>query len=209
MRPPAWMTLRPRPVAAANVAAGTVTVTIDVDTTAMVEGLRAMGKAAEGAVASMNALMRSNLRACGRQLQAQRDARHAGQAMRWYVRGAMDPAYADPAARDACVRRIMAGRDHPPAHFADLAASFLRGWVEHRDGTECACTMTDPKWWTMYGGATEPGSQWEWNPDCPVHPPRSWQHPHPMAFYRVRYVAGMSVPGQPLPALWSDLDDNL
>lgn len=35
---------------------------------------------------------------------------------------------------------------------------------------ECICPMTDPSMWTTYGGATEPGSTMEWDPDCPVHP---------------------------------------
>lgn len=34
---------------------------------------------------------------------------------------------------------------------------------------ECACFMTDPKTWTTYGSAAEPGSMWEPNPDCRVH----------------------------------------
>jgi hypothetical protein len=29
--------------------------------------------------------------------------------------------------------------------------------------------MTDPKTWTTYGSAVEPGSMWEPNPECRVH----------------------------------------
>ncbi|TIH27051.1 hypothetical protein D4765_18775 [Subtercola vilae] len=35
----------------------------------------------------------------------------------------------------------------------------------------CTCTYTDPKYWTTYGSATEPGSMMEPEPDCPVHFP--------------------------------------
>lgn len=34
---------------------------------------------------------------------------------------------------------------------------------------DCTCTQTDPKYWFVHYGAVEPGSQWEQNPDCPVH----------------------------------------
>ena len=37
----------------------------------------------------------------------------------------------------------------------------------------CTCFWVDPKLWTMHYGAAEPGSQREWNPDCPEHPPAS------------------------------------
>lgn len=36
---------------------------------------------------------------------------------------------------------------------------------------ECTCFWTDPKYWTTYGSAAEPGSQMEPNYDCPVHFP--------------------------------------
>lgn len=40
----------------------------------------------------------------------------------------------------------------------------------------CECFVTDPSTWLSaascgYGGGYEPGSQMEWNPDCPAHPP--------------------------------------
>lgn len=34
----------------------------------------------------------------------------------------------------------------------------------------CECFVTDEKSWFRYGSAVEPGSQMEWNPDCPAHP---------------------------------------
>lgn len=37
----------------------------------------------------------------------------------------------------------------------------------------CTCYQTDPKTWTRYGGAIEPGSVWEPNPDCLVHFPEN------------------------------------
>ena len=43
------------------------------------------------------------------------------------------------------------------------------------DAPECECPWTDPSTWLSaascgYGGGYEPGSQREWNPDCPAHP---------------------------------------
>jgi len=37
------------------------------------------------------------------------------------------------------------------------------------DADTCTCFWTDPKYWFVYYGAVEPGSQIERNPDCPVH----------------------------------------
>lgn len=44
------------------------------------------------------------------------------------------------------------------------------------DAPACECFWTDPSTWLSaascgYGGGYEPGSQMEWNPDCPAHPP--------------------------------------
>ncbi len=41
---------------------------------------------------------------------------------------------------------------------------------------ECTCWMTPPHMWLSaascgYGSGYEPGSMWEWNPDCLAHPP--------------------------------------
>jgi hypothetical protein len=42
--------------------------------------------------------------------------------------------------------------------------------------TSCLCFWTPEETWLSaascgYGGGYEPGSQMEWNPDCPAHPP--------------------------------------
>lgn len=44
------------------------------------------------------------------------------------------------------------------------------------DEVQCECFWTPPEMWLSaascgYGGGYEPGSQQEWNPDCPVHRP--------------------------------------
>jgi hypothetical protein len=38
-----------------------------------------------------------------------------------------------------------------------------------RTAEKCACYWTDPSTWTTHYGAAEPGSQREWNPECPEH----------------------------------------
>ncbi|QFP94866.1 hypothetical protein SEA_MARSHAWN_80 [Mycobacterium phage Marshawn] len=44
--------------------------------------------------------------------------------------------------------------------------------------TTCRCSMTPEHLWTRYGSAVEPGSQWEQNPLCPVHPAEvAWRDP--------------------------------
>lgn len=51
----------------------------------------------------------------------------------------------------------------------------LRAHIRHEhDG--CVCFWTPPETWLSaascgYGSGYEPGSQMEWNPDCPSHPP--------------------------------------
>jgi len=42
-------------------------------------------------------------------------------------------------------------------------------------GDGCECWVTPERYWLSaascgYGGGYEPGSQVEWNPDCPKHP---------------------------------------
>lgn len=37
-------------------------------------------------------------------------------------------------------------------------------------GGGCECWVTPEHMWTRYGDAVEPGSRFEWNPDCPKHP---------------------------------------
>lgn len=38
-----------------------------------------------------------------------------------------------------------------------------------RRDRECTCYPTDPAMWTTHGGAVEPGSMYEPDPDCPRH----------------------------------------
>lgn len=57
--------------------------------------------------------------------------RKAGLEARYYVRGAMDPTYATPEARDAYVKNLCSQAGSPVTDFHALAAAFLRGWVEH------------------------------------------------------------------------------
>jgi hypothetical protein len=33
----------------------------------------------------------------------------------------------------------------------------------------CTCPVTDRATWVTYGDAVEPGSQRQWDPDCPEH----------------------------------------
>lgn len=47
-------------------------------------------------------------------------------------------------------------------------ASLHRRWIVRP--VECICEMTPERYWTTHYGAVEPGSQWEWNPDCRQHP---------------------------------------
>lgn len=54
----------------------------------------------------------------------------AGLEAKYYVRGAMDPAYANPDARDSYVRTLSLAWKRGP----NYAAAFMRGWVEHRVG---------------------------------------------------------------------------
>lgn len=39
--------------------------------------------------------------------------------------------------------------------------------------SDCTCTVTDPKTWTTYGSAVEPGSMMEPDPDCVAHFPEA------------------------------------
>lgn len=100
----------------------------------------------------------------------------AGLEARYWVRGGLDTRYRDPEARDALVRDLMRGKELPPPCLLDakeraqVATAFLAGWAQsYPEPPACACWMTDPSTWFTYYGAVEPGSQWEWNPDCPVH----------------------------------------
>lgn len=62
--------------------------------------------------------------------------------------------------------------------------SVAAGKVEDMDDDGCECFWTPPEMWLSaascgYGGGYEPGSQMEWNPDCPVHRPTATQDPTP------------------------------
>jgi hypothetical protein len=48
---------------------------------------------------------------------------------------------------------------------------YLGDAAPHMLAQACICTVTDPKAWTMYGGAVEPGSTMEPDPGCPEHFP--------------------------------------
>lgn len=61
-----------------------------------------------------------------RRLDAYADVIRSGRWGRWFVRGAMDPSYASPAARDRQVKRLARLGQF------DEAAAMLRGWVQHR-----------------------------------------------------------------------------
>lgn len=46
-----------------------------------------------------------------------------------------------------------------------------------REQIGCTCYMTDPSTWFHYGGAVEPGSQWEPNYECFKHFPHEQHNP--------------------------------
>jgi hypothetical protein len=105
-------------------------------------------------------------------MRAREEVRQAGLEARYYVRGAMDPRFTAPEARDAYVRTILRTADYWTEGGRSLrAAAFLRGWVEHHPEPVCECWPTPRHMHYVYYGITEPGSAWEWNPDCPVHRP--------------------------------------
>jgi hypothetical protein len=54
-----------------------------------------------------------------------------------------------------------------------------RRWIVW-DAEVCACTPTPERFRLVYYGITEPGSAWEWNPDCPVHRPNPNPEPVPL-----------------------------
>lgn len=74
-----------------------------------------------------------------RTLSQELDILRHGALARCYVLGALDPTYADPAERDAWVRRMA---PHSPTH----AAEFLRGWAEHHE------TIPEPLTWHRWIG---------------------------------------------------------
>ena len=96
----------------------------------------------------------------------------AGFEVREYVKGGFDSRYATPAARDEHIRYLTRwGSRWNSGGAPNLAAAFLHGWVEHRPADlECLCWPTPILMHYVYYGATEPGSAWEHNPACGVHP---------------------------------------
>lgn len=142
MRFPAWLKARQQATTT-----GTVTFHLALNTerleTAMA-ALSRMGVAAESFSASMRQVQRAlegarpemldELRAMVRREVAREEARRAGLEARYYVRGAMDPRFTTPEARDNYVNDMLAGWDGSPWEpegRAFRAAAFLRGWVEH------------------------------------------------------------------------------
>lgn len=188
---------------------GTVTMTLELDLSRYGSALRELGRAmsvgtgvpmtallgfgdamtaaaaAERASVAMLKLqdaMTADMVAMVRREVAREEARRAGLEARYYVRGAMDPRFTAPVARDNYVNDMLAGRDGSPwdpEGRALRAAAFLRGWVEHHPEPVCECWPTPVHMHYVYYGITEPGSAWEWNPDCPVHPP----DPEPVPVY--------------------------
>lgn len=71
--------------------------------------------------------------------------------------------------------RIRAYREeHPESWRADQTAVYGEPLIAayeqwERRQQECQCYWVDPSLWTTHYGAVEPGSQIEWNPDCPQH----------------------------------------
>lgn len=80
--------------------------------------------------AAMNADMVEGMQTMVRRELARQEVRQAGLEARYYVRGAMDPRFTTPEARDAYVRDLLLGGAEWGAF---RAAAFLRGWVEHHD----------------------------------------------------------------------------
>lgn len=46
-------------------------------------------------------------------------------------------------------------------------------------GNGCECWVTPERMWHTHYGAVEPGSQFEWNPECPKHPDDGYEEPSP------------------------------
>lgn len=100
------------------------------------------------------------------------EVRVSGREAAMYVRGGLDPAYSSEEALRGLVVAIMRGESDPldalltREHRARLAASALRGWVEHRafhpDGETCRgdgeancwCDQQPPIWHRYLAGTT-------------------------------------------------------
>lgn len=71
------------------------------------------------------------------------------------------------------VRKIQPQRRNSAMVTSEQLAA-MRGWNDAVDAIRealnpCTCSLTDPSTWTTYGGLTEPGSTYQWEPDCPAH----------------------------------------
>jgi hypothetical protein len=77
------------------------------------------------------------------------------------------------AAKLDAVRKIQPQRRNSAMVTSEQLAT-MYGWNDAvnaiREALEpCTCTLTDPSTWETYGGLTEPGSTYQWEPDCPAH----------------------------------------
>jgi hypothetical protein len=77
------------------------------------------------------------------------------------------------AAKLEAVRKIQQQRRNSAMVTSEQLAA-MRGWNDAVDAIRealnpCTCSLTDPSTWTTYGGLTEPGSTYQWEPDCPTH----------------------------------------
>ena len=96
-------------------------------------------------------------------------------AIRAHLECALTPGLCEQDVLDYC-QHVFAVRflcDWTDEEAATIAAGALAGWTQrvqrNPERYTCACTMTDPSTWYVYYGIPEPGSQWEWNPNCPIH----------------------------------------
>lgn len=63
--------------------------------------------------------------------------------------------------------------------------------------TSCTCHVVDPQYWTTHYGAVEPGSMYEYNPDCRVHGERLAVLPNPLRGKPGQYAIVTSRPLHP------------
>lgn len=71
------------------------------------------------------------------------------------------------------VRKIQPQRRNSAMVTSEQLAT-MRGWNDAVDAIRealepCTCSLTDPSTWETYGGLTEPGSTYQWEPNCPAH----------------------------------------
>jgi len=128
----------------------TITATLTIDTHGIAEAAQRAGRSLAGMTGPIDALRAAISRSLDRLGQVSRDI--VAEAWmtddelwaRYYVRGGMDPAYADVDALDEHVQlNLAAGR-------VDVAVAMIRGWVEHRD----AQPLDEPLVWHRYLAGT-------------------------------------------------------